>query len=188
MFQNYPSNTPRVCLSFGIERAILSELQDEVTNEQFENIVLNSYALVYPVDVIKKTAYLLVQRVIARINELQTPQETTTTKRKQSKSFGTSFAEWMGSLSATESCLYLADYDIEKALKYYWEEDYLLVQEAIKVKSACDSQRSLIALEASMYGFGGKYAEDSAGSDTNTINLDDVNSTDIKTAMAGFGF
>ena len=76
--------TPRVCLSFGIERAILNELKEEVTNEQFENIVLNSYALVYPVEVIKATAYQLVQRVIARITELQTPAEKPKS-RKQSK-------------------------------------------------------------------------------------------------------
>ena len=185
MFQDYPSKTPRVCLSFGIERAILNELKEEVTNEQFENIVLNSYALVYPVEVIKATAYQLVQRVIARITELQTPAEKPKS-RKQSKSFGTSFAEWMGSLSATESCLYLSDYDIEMALKYYWEEDFLLVQEAIKVKSACDSQRSLIALEASMYGFGGKYADDAGGSSANE-NVIDLSDPGAKQALAGDG-
>jgi len=186
MFQDYPSMTPRVCLSFGIERAILNELQEEVTHGQFENIVLNSYALVYPVDVIEKTAYLLVQRVIARINELQIPQEPPT-KKKQSKSFGTSFSEWLGGLSATESCLYLSDYDIEKALKYYWEEDYLLVQEAIKVKSSCDSQRALIALESSMYGFGGKYSDDKQAEDANTISLDDMDPSDIQGMLGGFG-
>ena len=123
---------------------------------------MNSYALVYPVEVIKATAYQLVQRVIARITELQTPAEKPKS-RKQSKSFGTSFAEWMGSLSATESCLYLSDYDIEKALKYYWEEDFLLVQEAVKFKSGHESQITLTRLEASMYGFGGKYADDIGG-------------------------
>lgn len=186
MFQDYPSNTPRVCLSFGIERAILNDLQTEVTNEQFENIVLNSYALVYPVEVIKATAYQLVQRVIARITELQTPHEKPKSKR-QSKSFGTSFAEWLGGLSATESCLYLADYDIAKALKYYWEEDFLIVQEAIKVKSACASQQSLIALEASMYGFGGKYADDSGGSNANETIID-LSDPSAKEALAAFGF
>ena len=90
----------------------------------------------------------------------------------------------MGSLSATESCLYLSDYDIEKALKYYWEEDFLLVQEAIKVKSACDSQRSLIALEASMYGFGGKYADDAGGSSANE-NVIDLSDPGAKDAFAG---
>lgn len=74
----------------------------------------------------------------ARIEELQKPVEPSK-HRKQSKSFGTSLAEWMGNLSATESCLYLAEFDVEKALKLYWEEDYLLVQEAIKVKSAYES-------------------------------------------------
>jgi hypothetical protein len=186
MFQNYPSKTPRVCLSFGIEKAILTLLQEEVTNEQFEQIILQSYQLVYPEKVIKQTIQGNVQRVVARITELQIPKEPSN-QRKQRKSFGTSFAEWLGDMSATESCLYLADYDIEKALKYYWEEDYLLVQEAIRVKSSCDSQRSLIALEASMYGFGGKYSDDAgSGNDNETI----INLTDpgAKEALAAFGF
>jgi hypothetical protein len=183
MFQDYPSNTPRVCLSFGIERAILNELKEEVTHEQFENIVLNSYALVYPIDVIKATAYGLVQRVIERINELQITEVQPTLHTRQGKSFGSSFSAWFSGLSATESCLYLADYDIEKALNYYWKEDFLLVQEAIRVKSACDSQLSLIALEASMYGFGGKYADDQAGE-----NIIDLSDPSAKAALEAFGF
>ena len=182
MFQNYPSRSPRVCLSFGIEKAILNALKEEVTQEQFEEIVFSSYALVHTKDVIKQTAPALLSRVYERIEELNKPVETPKPKR-QKKSFGTSFAEWLSNLTATESCLYLANYDIEKALKYYWEEDYLLVQEAVKVKSAQDSQNTLVSLEACMYGFGGKYADDQAGE--NVIDLADPGA---KEALAAFGF
>ncbi|MEI6744611.1 MAG: hypothetical protein WCL34_01535 [Methylococcaceae bacterium] len=72
-------------------------------------------------------------------------------------------------------------------MKYYWEEDFLLVQEAIKVKSACDSQRSLISLEASMYSFGGKYADDAGGSNANETIID-LSDPSAKEALAAFGF
>ena len=153
MFQKYPTKQKRIVLSFGIEKAILEQLKDEVTHEQFEEIVLSSYGLIHDLKLVSQLKIQIMERVYARIEELQTPKEQSKAKPMK-KSFGTSFAEWLANLSATESCLYLADYDIEKALKYYWEEDFLLVQEAIKAKSAQDSQKSLIALEASMYGFG----------------------------------
>lgn len=186
MFQNYPPKLPRINLSFGIEKSILDQLKEEVTTEQFTQIVVSSYALVYPDKVVMELEDRLISRVLARIEELQKPQEQTKTS-KIKKSFGTTFSEWLSSLSATESCLYLANYDIDKALHLYWQEDILLVQEAIKAKTAQDSQNSLVQFEASMYGFGGKYSDDASG-DANTINLDDMNSSDIQSMLGGFGF
>jgi hypothetical protein len=186
MFQNYPPKLPRINLSFGIEKTILSQLKEEVTAEQFTQIVLSSYALVYSDELVMELEEHLVSRVLARIEELQKPQEQTKSGRTK-KSFGTAFSEWLAGLSGTESCLYLANYDIEKALHLYWQEDLLLVQDAIKAKTAQDSQNSLIQLEASMYGFGGRYSDD-AKDDANTINLDDVNASDIQGMLGGFGF
>lgn len=188
MFQNYPPKFPRISLSFGIEKAILDQLKEEVTAQQFTQIVLSSYALVYPDDVVLKLEESLVSRVLARIEELQKPSDKPTKTGRPKKSFGASFSEWLAGLSGTESCLYLSDYDIEKALHFYWQEDLMLVQEAIKAKSTQDSQNSLIQLEASMYGFGGKYSEDSSSEDANTINLDDMDPSDIQGMLGGFGF
>lgn len=186
MFQDYPSKNHRVCLSFGIEKAILSVMHEDTTPEQFEEIVLSSYELVYPKPLTQKLKPQIIGRVLARIEEQQS-KEASIENSKHKKSFGTSFADWLANLSATESCLYLADYDIEKALKYYWEEDLLLVQEAIKVKSARESQNALIQLEACMYGFGNPYSDDSTKTDTNTINLDNMDPSDIQGMLGGFG-
>ncbi len=83
--------------------------------------------------------------------------------------------------------MYVTDNNISEAIKLYWEEDYLLVQEAVKFKSGHESQITLTRLEASMYGFGGKYADDIGGSSANE-NVIDLSDPGAKSALAAFGF
>ena len=184
MFQNYPSNRPRVCLSFGIDQAIHKNLSqyDELTQEQFEMAVLEGYALIYTQDILEEVRVNLIERVSLRIAELIENKDTKS-GRKLVKTFGTSYSDWLGGLSATESCLYLADYDVEKALKYYWEEDYLLVQEAIRTKSGHEVQRAIVQLESCMYGAGNHYENDSP----NDVVMD-ISDPAAKAALAEFGF
>jgi hypothetical protein len=179
MFQDYPSKALRVCLSYGIDKAILSQLTEEVSESRFEGIVVSSYEIVHAPEVVWELKPAILNRVLERINSLQTPSENKPKSLK--KSFGTSYADWLGKLTATESCLYLADFDIEKALKLYWEEDFTLVQKAFETKAAHASQLSLIQLEASMYGFGGKYADDGE-------NVMDMHDPKAREALAAFGF
>ena len=188
LFQQYPTSSKRLGLSFGIEKAIVGNLSaiEDLTDELFRQVVADGYALIHDREVVEAYLEGLVNRVLARIAELQI-QEEKANNRRNKKTFGSSYAEWLSTLDATSSCLYLADYDIAKALRWYWDEDYLLVQEAIKVKSGHESQITLTRMEASMYGFGGRYADDK-GNDANTVDLDEMNADDIKSAMSGFGF
>lgn len=191
LFQHFPTRYPRCCLSFGIERAILDKINvDELDQETFKQIVLEGYSLVHDEALVSELIDSLMKRVFERIDELNTQeQESKTSGRKSGKTFGSSYAEWLSELDATQSCLYLADYDITKALQLYWNEDYKIVQEAIKLKSNHESQKTLAQLESCMYGFGGKYSDDSgAGNDPNTVNIDDANPDDIQAFMSGFGF
>lgn len=190
LFQAYPSKYPRCGLSFGIEQAILQAITNEdLTEESFRQAVHNSYALVYTEKVVTENFDGILARVLQRIDELEKKEnEKQTSAPRKGKTFGSSFADWLAELDPTQSCLYLADYDLQKALHYYWNEDYLLVQEAIKLKSGHESQLSLIRLESAMYGFGGGYKDDNGAGDPNTINVDDANPEDIQAFMSGFGF
>lgn len=161
---------------------------EDLDAEKFKQIVLSSYKLVYEDELVDRLGDSLLQRVLERIEELNTDEQANKpSSSRKSKTFGSAYAEWLSGLDATQSCMYLAEYDIEIALKLYWNEDYKLVQEAIKIKSTQDSQKTLAQLEACMYGFGGKYSDDTAG-DSNTINLDELDPNDVKSALSGFGF
>lgn len=189
LFQQYPSVYPRMGLSFGIEKEIISRLSaiDNLTDAMFRQVVADSYGIIHAPELVKNVLDQLVGRVLARIEDLQKKEEKANKKKRPKKTFGSSYADWLSELDATHSCLYVTDNDIDKALKLYWEEDFLLVQEAVKVKSGHESQITLTRMEASMYGFGGKYADDTGG-DANTFDLDEMGADDIKSAMAGFGF
>jgi Arc/MetJ family transcription regulator len=188
-FQKFPPSQPRIGLSFGIESAIVSALnaEDEVTAEVFEKIVFESYAIIHPKELVEQLLPHLVQRVLTRIEELKDQEEKKSSPGRRGRTFGSGYIEFISGMDSQVSCLYLANYDVDKALHYYWEEDYLLVQDAIQAKSGHESQITLTRLEASMYGFGGKYSDDAQG-DTNTVHVDDMNPEDFQSAMAGFGF
>ena len=152
-------------------------------------IVADSYAIIHPHKLVSTLLDELVARVLARIEELHKKEEKLKPSRSPKKSFGTSYAAWLAELDATESCLYVAEGDIDKALHLYWHEDYLLVQEAVKFKSWHESQITLTRLEASMYGTGNKYADDTGGGrNEKTFNLDELSPDEIQAAMANFGF
>ncbi len=187
IFQYYPPSKQRVNLSFGIEKALLDNLQESppVTEDEFVKTVLRSYLLVYPDDVVNEAAQSILSRVLEHIEEIKKQEDPTKSKPIfNSKSLGTSYSDWLSSLDPTSLCLYLVDYDVPKALDLYWKEDFKVVQDAAKLRGQHDSQKLLAAMEASMYGFGGKYSEDHGASAENF----DMGSEEAKEALKSFGF
>lgn len=185
-FQYYPPGTPRVNFSFGIQKALLDALanHEELTDDQFIQIVINAYTTVYPEKTVQQCLNGLLERVTKYLTTLN-KTDADTPKSKPKKTLGTSYADWMSGLNSQAVCLFLADYDIPKALAYYWEEDYLLVQDAIAIKGQQISQNLLANMEGCMYGFGGSYSGDGGSSNANVI---DLRTTDGKEALAQFGF
>lgn len=188
IFQHYPAASPRIALSLGIERAILSRLDgaEELTEAAFAEIVTQAYRLVHPPKVVAETLAWLCRRVSERIGELQ-QKAADAPPPSCLKTLGSSYANWLGGLDASGACLYLAGYDIDKALRLYWQEDLLLVQEAVKIKGQQDSQLLLAQMESCLYGFGGKYAGDEGGSGGQVIEHD-MNTPAGRDALKAFGF
>ncbi len=186
-FQNYPPQQQPLGLSYGIEADILSSLSEITTptDRDFVEAVESAYCLVYPKKLVKARIKELVKAVSDRVVSIQKKgsQESTPTT-PAAKSFGTSFADWLSELPPSEACLYLADNDLDKALKLYWKEDISLVQVMLQAKSAHDHQKILVQMEACMYGFGGKYSDDQ-GTEGNTV---DINSSEGQQALKDFGF
>ena len=72
LFQQYPTSLKRLGLSFGIEKILIARLHEteDLTNEVFRTIVFESYAAVYPAEVVEHHLDGLVSRVLSRIEEL----------------------------------------------------------------------------------------------------------------------
>ena len=186
MFQKTPPRRPTLSLSFGIEKAIIEVLseQEVITDAFLNQTVSTAFKLVHADAEVDKAFSSLIAIVLARIAALQPDPATNTQGVRQSKSLGTKYAEWLAELNATDLCLYLTDFDIEKARYAYWFMDIAAVQGAVKLKSQHDSQLALIQMEAALYGGGGKYQDDDAGS----ANYHDMNSDEGRAVLKAFGF
>lgn len=186
VFQNNPPQIPSPPLSFGIEKHLISTLssEEQVTEEHFALTVKSAFCLAYPEKTITPLLPTLVTKVVQRIDSLQKPEQ----KPKHfhvNKSLGTNYAAWLSELNAEQVCLYLADYDPNKAAHYYWFADIHTVQEAVKLKSQHDNQLALIQMEACLYGAGGKYQEDTGGDGGNNYDMD---SSESASALQTLGF
>lgn len=166
IFQNYPIVNKQFPISLGIERYIINSIQQAVENEEtgapIYQIVNEAFCQVYTADKVSAQLPELVKLVISHIESLNS-QEGVTRKQHYTQSLGTQYAQWLSSLDSSQACLFLADYDIEKAKQWYWLAPTELVSTALKVKSEQLSQQVLANMEASMYGFGGKYSDDGGG-------------------------
>lgn len=185
LFQNYPPVRSRINLSFGIEKALLQALSENSleSEDAYLEIISSSYSLVYPEKIIHEAMPFLVKRVTERLQELKADQEKPKHPNIETKSLGTAYSKWLTGLDGTALCLYLTNYHIPDALELYWKEDILVVQEAIKTKGQQDSQTILARMEASMYGFGGKYSDDDAGAETFVMG-----SEEAQEALKSIGF
>jgi hypothetical protein len=168
MFFNTPPTQLSLPYSYGIDRAILkvvSQIPENVT-VNLDPIVAEAFCLVHPAAKVNKELPKLVNKVNERIHKLKAQIEEAGKAPPpiQVKTMGTSFAEWVGSLDTETSCLYLADNDPGKAYSYYWYAEMEHVEAALKQKIAQASQELIGAMEAAMYGFGGKYSDDDSGS------------------------
>lgn len=182
-FQNYPPKIPRLVLSFGIDRAILSAVTDQMTEDEFTLAVKKAYALVYDQSAIDKALQGILQRVGERVQELIEPQEKKKAT-KSGKSLGSTLTDWLSSLDTTQLCLFIADFDIDRASKYFWQEDMSIVQAAAELKAESLSQQVLVGYEQYLYANGGHYSDD-APKEGNTF---DLTSGEGQAVLSSLGF
>jgi hypothetical protein len=187
MFQDNPPKHQALALSFGIEKAIIHSLQTEedITEAQLTQAVQNAFNLVYPDKLTAQHLPKLITSVLDRISSLQADKEKPNKPTRHSKSLGTRYAEWLSGLNAEQVCLYLSNYDVKQAEQLYWFTDIKAVQDAVTLKSQHDSHLALIAMEATLYGGGGKYQDDDSGEE---IRQHDLDSASSMAALKQLGF
>lgn len=97
---------------------------------------------------------------------LETEVKASSAKKPKKRTFGQAFLEWAQALSAEQICIYLADYDTERARFLYCEEDRTVVMRAYHLKLSADWHQIEAQLEAVVYGMGG------GGDDSNSETYD----------------
>lgn len=181
-------HVPDIPLSFGLERKIAeSSQQGSVTPTTLASCALQ----IWPEERVKEGLADLCERFSRRVKDLSDkapePGKTTATQAPPARSLGAALRDWAQNLTASDICLYLADHDPVKAHTLYWRTEATLVEAALKARLGLENARHNARFEATLYGFGGKYADDSPSAPdlSGAIPLD---SKEGMEALKAFGF
>lgn len=104
---------------------------------------------------------------------------------KASKSFGTAYHEYLSKLMVDSRILRMVGYNFDAAKKIYCELDRDDAMKLVNEYMTGLLEEGLLNMEATMYGFGGKYKDDKGGTKGNTH---DLTTEDGKKALRRLGF
>lgn len=189
-FLDLPIRSSDIPLSYGLEGLIAKSLSN---GEEFDiSIIYECACEVHPRTVVDESIQDLSERFISRVRRLS--EESQSEDKEQppvpARTFGAALEEWSKTLTPTESCLLLADFDPSKARHLFWYEEADILEVALKAKLRYLSTRHSGSFEAVLYGFGGKYASDSSSQmpPTHDSQEADLNTSEGLAELHAFGF
>ena len=166
---------PILPLSYGLQSLLVSKDGEALTAERIATAALQ----IFPEEQVRSGLEDLCRRLGERIQKLaESEGESTSGERK---TLGYELQQWARALQPDALCLLLADFDPVKAHHLYWRVDSDLLDLALREKLRFLAQQQYSAYEANLYGFGGKYSDDSSGEQAASGDFSDL--TDF-----GFGF
>lgn len=173
-FSEIPAKLPELTLSYGLESMVRQKVDEQgsMTVEALAQCALR----LYPESVVQNHIEDLALRFVHRVERLAQARQDTPAKEQESsdpkRTFGSNLEEWTHTLDPTGICLYLADYDPERAHRLYWWVEADLLELTLKSKLRFESVRHSNTFEATMYGFGGKYGSDDSSGSGDTIETE----------------
>lgn len=176
-----PARLPELPLSYGLESLIRDKIEENdgaITVEALATCALR----LWPEKVVQQHIEDLSLRFVHRVERLAKAKTETGDGKESSqpkRTFGSNLDEWTQTLDPTGLCLYLADYDPERAHRLYWWVEADLLELTLKSKLRFESVKHSNAFEAVMYGFGGGYSEDD-GKTENVVMAGDLDSGALK--------
>lgn len=133
--------------------------QDETTAEDV--VVSIKKAMLLSELVVDEPAEDQVLYMIDRLNsmagEIAQRSADAAPDNSKGKYFAGYLTDWAANLDYVTLCLYAAGYDYEKARQYYEKVDHKSLIAIAHEKLKFDFERARVALEASLFGFGGGY-------------------------------
>lgn len=114
-----------------------------------------------------------IEALAHRLLEENTPPAATTPPGPKGNGYGAAYTAWLNALKTDQLCLWLADYDPQRAKALYCEVDMDLVKSMIELKTAQVWQDLRTRFEACLLGAGGKLT-----SQNDTVH--DIDMTDQK--------
>ena len=170
---------PTLALSYGMQK-LLADSGEQLSADAVALAALQ----IYPEAQVREGLEDLCSRLVAKINK--EPEQSGGEAPELKRTFGYELNAWVTTLTPDSVCLFLADYDPIKAHQLFWYVESELIDTALKDKLRFITLQQVCKYEASLYGFGGKYFEDSNG-DTPDDTID-VSSPEAMQSLREFGF
>lgn len=185
-------HTHEIALSYGLEHLIRTSVEGSNGQLTAESLAVCALRL-YPEKMVKMHLEDLSIRFVNRVERLSKAKQEESSKQPKTRessnpkrTLGANLEEWTHTLDPSGICLYLADYDPERAHRLYWWVDSDLLEIALRAKLRFASVVHTNNFEAAMYGFGGKYKDDDESSSESDEQSFDLNTPEGQQAFKGF--
>lgn len=104
---------------------------------------------------------------------------------KGGRQFSDYFNEFIEKLDTSQVCLWLADFDTERARFLYFREDYEVVAAMVELKLGLEREHNRVVFEGALFGFGGKYGGSGVGGrDEGEVRVHDMSQMSSGDAFA----
>ena len=143
----------------------LTNLSDLPADEAIPKILSECCGVQEPVE--EDLVYLLgvLEEEAKKTNENnKTPPAAPTTKK--TKTLWSSFNQFMSGLDSSRVLLWACGFDYKRAEYLYTKVDRSIANQIIADFVSMQQEQNILLLEATMYGFGGKYSEESESENT----------------------
>lgn len=128
-----------------------------------------------------------VEYFIERLNDLSKPPKESESPPPKNKSFGTSYMDYLIGLPIDSVLLKMVQYDVKKAEHLYCVIDRSDVVALVDSYLLGKMEENSVAMEAAMYGFGGRYEEDKPEKTRKEKGVD-ISSKEGEAALRSLGF
>ena len=165
-----------------VSHYLLTRYAEEVSanpDQTMGALVHMLYAEVYHVDLHQDDLAAVCSRIEEHGNKVRARAEEASRKPKgqpQSKrkgNFSDYYNDFMSTLDMTDTCLWLAEMDVDKARRLYFEEDYQVVEKMADFKRGHEREQHRLLFEGALFGFGGKYGG-SGGRNEGDVTVHDL--------------
>lgn len=174
-----------------ISHYLLARYAEEVAQDPEQimgNLVRMLYAEIYHVDLHRDDLEAVCRRITEHGEKVRQRAEEAAKKPKGPSSkrkggFSDYYNGFMEKLDMTETCMWLADMDLDKARRLYLEEDYQVVEKLADFKRGLEAERNRLLFEGPLFGFGGKYGG-GGGRDEGQVTVHDLSEMTSEQALA----
>lgn len=179
-----------------ISQFMLKRYAEEVERDpevRLGDLVFLLYAEVYQVQLHDDDLARVCERITGhgeKVRERAATPAKPGTKHSHGKSgFSDYFNKFLDGMDLSQTCMWLAGFDLKEARRLYYQEDFEVVEELSTMRLGYEREQARLQFEGPLFGFGGGYkgASRRDEGDVRVHDLSQMTSTDAAKYLSQFG-